>query len=151
MSSRYSTARAKLKAAGLEERIQKWKEHFKNLLGKSFKVTDEPITKIIRNQLNIKLGKFMPKEFGVVLRKIKNRKAEGLDKIPAKSMENKEIRYYDAVYNQNIIDRWTKGCVLLFSLKGDLGIAKNYWGIILTSIAAKIYNTLLLNRIGPEI
>ena len=68
----------------------------------------------------------MRKEFGVVLRKIKNRKAEGLDKIPPKSMENKEIRYYDAVYNQNIIDRWTKGCILLFSLKGDLGIAKNY-------------------------
>ena len=133
MSSRYSTARAKLKAAGQEERIQKWKEHFKNLLGKSVKVTDEPIMKIIRNQLNIKLGKFMRKEFGVVLRKIKNRKAEGLDKIPPKSMENKEIRYYDAVYNQNIIDRWTKGCILLFSLKGDLGIAKNYWGIILTS------------------
>ena len=34
--------------------------------------------------------------------------------------------------------------------KGDFGIAKNYRGIMLTSIAAKIYNPLLLNHIKPE-
>ena len=31
-----------------------------------------------------------------------------------------------------------KGCILPFSKKGDLRLAKNYRGIILTSIAAKI-------------
>ena len=35
--------------------------------------------------------------------------------------------------------------------KGDLGLAKNYRGISLTSIAAKIYNALLRNRIEPQI
>ena len=35
--------------------------------------------------------------------------------------------------------------------KGDLGLAKNYRGITLTSIAAKIYNALLRNRIEPKI
>ena len=35
--------------------------------------------------------------------------------------------------------------------KGDLGLAKNYRGITLTSIAAKICNTLLRNRIEPKI
>ena len=44
-----------------------------------------------------------------------------------------------------------KGCILPFPKKDDLGIAKNYRGIILTSIAAKIYNALLRNRIEPEI
>ena len=44
-----------------------------------------------------------------------------------------------------------KGCILPFTKKGDLGLAKNYWGITLTSIAAKIYNVLLRNRIEPEI
>ena len=33
----------------------------------------------------------------------------------------------------------------------DLGLAKNYRGITLTSIAAKIYNALLRNRIEPKI
>ena len=44
-----------------------------------------------------------------------------------------------------------KGCILPFSKKGDLGLAKNYRGITLTSIAAKIYNALLRNRIEPKI
>ena len=44
-----------------------------------------------------------------------------------------------------------KGYILPFPKKGDLGLAKNYQGITLTSIAAKIYNTLLRNRIEPEI
>ena len=44
-----------------------------------------------------------------------------------------------------------KGCILPFPKKGDLGLAKNYRGITLTSIAAKIYNTLLRNRIEPKI
>ena len=44
-----------------------------------------------------------------------------------------------------------KGCILSFPKKGDLRIAKNYQGITLTFIAAKIYNVLLLNCIKPEI
>ena len=44
-----------------------------------------------------------------------------------------------------------KGCILPFPKKGDLGLAKNYRGITLTSIAAKIYNALLRNRMEPEI
>ena len=56
-----STARAKLKTASQEELIYPRKQHFENLLGKPPKVTDEPITKIIRKQLDIKLGRFSKK------------------------------------------------------------------------------------------
>ena len=44
-----------------------------------------------------------------------------------------------------------KGCILPFPKKDDLGLAKNYRGITLTSIVAKIYNALLRNRIEPKI
>ena len=44
-----------------------------------------------------------------------------------------------------------KGCIFPFPKKYDLGLAKSYRGITLTSIAAKIYNTLLRNRIEPKI
>ena len=57
----------------------------------------------------------------------------------------------NTVYNQNPIDRWMKGYILPFPKKGDLGLAKNYRGITLTCIAAKIYNALLRNRIEPKI
>ena len=44
-----------------------------------------------------------------------------------------------------------EGMHLPFPKKGDLGLAKNYRGITLTSIAAKIYNALLRYCIEPKI
>ena len=82
MSRRKSTARGKLKTDRQEERIYQWKQHFENLLGKPPKVTEEPITNIISNQLDIKLGHFTQEELDLVLRKIKNSNAAGLDVIP---------------------------------------------------------------------
>ena len=57
-------------------------QHFKNLLGNPPKITDEPITRIISKQLDVKLGPFTKEELDSVLRRIKNRKAAGLDEIP---------------------------------------------------------------------
>ena len=65
--------------------------------------------------------------------------------------DNILLRHCNAVYNQNPIDIWMKGCILPFSKKGDLGLVKNYRGITLTSIAAKIYNAVLCNCIEPKI
>ena len=156
VSRRKSTAKAKLKAANQQERIKLWKQHFENLLGNPPKVTHEPITRIISKQLDIKLGPFTQEELDSVLRKIKNRKAAGLDEILPEVWKTRQfddilLRHCNAVYNQNPIDRWMKGCILPFPKKDDLGLAKNYRGITLTSIAAKIYNALLRNRIEPKI
>ena len=156
VSRRKNTAKAKLKAANQQERIKLWKQHFENLLGNPPKITHEPITRIISKQLDIKLGPFTQEELDSVLRKIKNRKAAGLDEIPPEVWKTRQfddilLRHCNAVYNQNPIDKWTKGCILPFPKKGDLGLAKNYRGITLTSIAAKIYNALLRNRIEPKI
>ena len=64
------------------------------------------------------------------------------------SLENRSCKRQIYLYP---IDRCIKGCILPFPKKGDHGLAKNYRGITLTSIAAKIYNALLRNRIEPEI
>ena len=156
VSRRKNTTKAKLKAANQQERIKLWKQHFENLLGNPPKITHEPITRIISKQLDIKLGPFTQEELDSVLRKIKNRKAAGLDEIPPEVWKTRQfddilLRHCNAVYNQNPIDRWVKGCILPFPKKGDLGLAKNYRGITLISIAAKIYNALLRNRIEPKI
>ena len=87
---------------------------------------------------------------------IKNRKVAVLDEISPEVWKTRQfddilLRHCNAVYNQNPIDRWMKGCILPFPKKGDLGLAKNYGGITLTSIAAKFYNALLRNRIEPKI
>ena len=61
---------------------------------------DEPITKIISNQLDIKLELFMQKGLNLVLRKIENRKAASLDKIPPEIWKTREfdnilLQYYN--------------------------------------------------------
>ena len=150
------TVKAKLKAANQQERIKLWKQHFENLPRNPPKVTHEPITRIISKQSGIKLWPFTQEELGSVLRKIKNWKAAGQDGIPpevwkTRQYDNILLRHCNAVYNQNPIERWMKGCIFPFPKKGDLGLAKNYRGITLTSIAAKIYNALLRNCIEPKI
>ena len=83
MSRRKNTAKAQLKATSQQEQINLWKQHFKNLLGNPQKVTHEPVTRIISKQLDIKLRPFT-QELDWILRKIKNRKAAGLNEIPPK-------------------------------------------------------------------
>ena len=95
-------------------------------------------------------------ELDVVPIKIKNRKATGLDEIPPEVWRMRKFddllpRYYIAVYNQNTIEMWTKGGFLSSPMKGNSGITQNYRGIRLTFKSAKIYNTLQLNHIEPEI
>ena len=108
VSRRKNTAKAKLKAANQQERIKLWKQHFENLLGNPPKITHEPITRIISKQLDIKLGPFTQEELDSVLRKIKNRKAAGLDEIPPEVWKTRQfddilLRHCNAVYNQNPI------------------------------------------------
>ena len=122
-----------------------WKGHFKNLLGKSPKVTNKPIKKI-NNQLDIKREQFTQGELNLGETKIKNRKTARLYEIPPEIWKTRKfndllLRYCNAIYNQIIIERWTNSCILPFRTKGDLRIAKNYQGITLTSIVAQIYNT----------
>ena len=85
---------------------------------------------------------------------MQNKKA-GLDGIPPEVWKigkyNDVLLYYcNEVYKGSVIQSWTEGCILPFPKKGDLGQTSNYRGITLTSIAAKVYNSLLLNRIQPE-
>ena len=91
VSRRKSTVKAKLKAANQQERIKLWKQHFENLLRNPPKVMHEPITRIISKQLDIKLGLFTQEELNSVLRKIKNRKAAGLDEIPPEVWKTRQF------------------------------------------------------------
>ena len=42
------------------------------------------------------------------------------------------------------------GIIHIFK-KGDASVCGNYWGIALRSLAAKLYNRILLNRIQPQV
>ena len=87
--------------------------------------------------------------------KIKSRKVAGLDEIPPELWKIKNdvliIRFCNTAYKQNTIKKWTKGCILPFPKKVYLGIPKNCSDITISSLATKVYNVLLLNRIKSEI
>ena len=119
MSRRKSTAKAKLKATSQQERIQLWKQDFQNLLGNRPEVTHKPIIRNISKQSDIKRGQLIQEELDSVLRKNRNRKAAGLDEVPpevwkTKKFDNILLWPFNAVYNQNTIDGWTRGCILPF-------------------------------------
>ena len=46
---------------------------------------------------------------------------------------------------------WPTSQIIPFPKKGDLSLATNYRGISLLSIAAKIYNKLILNRLVTKV
>ena len=111
--------------------------------------------RIISKQLDINQGLFTQEELDSVLRKIKNSKVAGLDEIPPEVWKSRQfhdilLQHCYAIYNQNPIDRWMKRCILPFPKKGNHRLAKNYCGITLTSIVAKIYNPQLRNHIEPK-
>ena len=96
VSRRKSTAKAKLKAANQQERIILWKQHFENLQGNPPKVTHEPITRIIKKQLDIKLGRSLKKNLTQFLEKLKIGKLQGWTRFP-RSMEDQTIRRHTAL------------------------------------------------------
>ena len=155
ISGRKKSNRARLKAKDNDDRLNKWRTHFQNLLGNTPLTIDIPIQQI-HQRLNIKLGEFTMDELKRPLSKLKSKKAPGLDNIPPEvwkycNFDNILLGFCNNVYNGNSIDKWTEGCILPFPKKGDLGVTDNYRGITLTAIAAKIYNSMLLNRIQPTL
>ena len=87
---------------------------------------------------------------------IKIRKPAGLDKIlpevwKTRKFDDLLVQFCNTVYKQNTVKKWKNNCILHSSKNDDLRITKNYSGMTLTSIAAKVYNDLLLYSIKPEI
>ena len=107
VSRRNSTAKAKLKALNQQERIKLWKQHFQNLLGNPLKVIHEPITRIIRKQLDIKLGPFTLEELDWYGGKLKIEKPQGLMKFQPKYGRPDNSTTYDSdTVMQFIIKIW---------------------------------------------
>ena len=92
-------------------------------------------------------------ELRQVTKSMQNGKDIGLDEIPAEVWRSDEFQEFllescNRVYTQEVIERWIKGCILPFPKKVNLSITKKYRGITQTSIAAKIFNLMILNRIN---
>ena len=76
-----------------------------------------PFWKINNNQLDIEQRQFTQEQLNVVQKKTWNRNAAGLEEISPEEWKTKKIndfllRYCNAVYNQNKIEKWTRKVTL---------------------------------------
>ena len=151
----------RLKGANSKERLDKWFQHFKNLLGtpeidtSSFE-TDPFFNKKISNPLPISTKPFSLHELRKSLENVKISKAPGLDGIPAflwkEPIFHEELLYFcNKTFEGNKPEAFSTSCLKPIPKTGDLGSTDNYRGISLTAIASKIYNSMLLSRISKYI
>ena len=111
ISGKKSCNSSKLKASSQEERVQLWQKYFRNLLGNQPKITDNEITPVFTEELNIKKGPFTMEELLKVVKSIKYGKACGLDEIPVEVWKLKEfheilLECCNSVYQQEVISSW---------------------------------------------
>ena len=156
VSGRKGTDSGKIKAKNPQERIQKWKDHFQNLLGQSPEAKPAEIKTVFRDVLPINTDDFTLEELKKCIRSFKNNKASGLDNIPievwkTEALDNQLLEVCNRTLNGDRAEIWVKSKILPLPKKGDLSVPENYRGITLTVVAAKIYNKMLLERIRTSL
>ena len=139
------------------KRLENWKGHFNKLLGQPPPSSDSsvlPFTPIFE-QLDIRTDPFTIEELQSAIKSIKANKTPGLDNVPAiiwkdQAFEPILLSLCNEVYlNQTPPSAWRTSGIVPLPKKGDLTSPSNYRGISLTSLAAKIYNKMILNRLTP--
>ncbi|CAE1258644.1 unnamed protein product [Acanthosepion pharaonis] len=118
--------------AGLGEPLNRWKEHFNELLNHLTSATEVAVEPT--DEYDCNTAPPTVDEVRDILRRLRNNKAPGEDGIPA------EI--YKAVPDVFA----SKAILLPFFKKGDRRLCSNYRGISLIDVVAKVFAVLLLRR-----
>jgi hypothetical protein len=138
-----------------EERKTRFYDHFFSLLGKPPSIPNDDfiVTPLIDHELPIETGPFTADELSKAIKASKRGGAVGLDAIPLEIWESKEFSpYLLDLCNKGLVDhikpsQWSQSAIIPFPKK----VLGDYRGISLNSIAAKLYNKMILNRIQPFI
>lgn len=130
------------------------KEHFQNILNpvvniKSFSYA-EPFREVEMLDRNFSIT-----ELGNVLRRIKNNKAPGIDRIPNEYFKNapdefreKLLKVYNSIYSGNMPSSFRKSIIFPLFKKGDPSDVANFRGISFMDAVMKIYCAMLLDRLN---
>ena len=158
ISGRKKSRSGRLKGTTKEVRVKNWYDHFQQLLGNPPIVTyeDEEIT-IIFEQLPIRTDAFDSEEYEKAKKALKEGKRYGDDGIPPEVLKRCDIDEIildfcnRALLNNRKPEQWSIINLIPVPKSGDLSNTANYRGISLSSIVAKTYNRMLLNRIRPHL
>ncbi|KAH9582971.1 hypothetical protein MS3_00007546 [Schistosoma haematobium] len=138
----------------IEEQINRWLEHFKELLNRPAPL-NPPNIKAAPTDLLINVGPPTIEEISMAIRQIKSGKAAGPDNISADALKADvaaTARILHILFNkiwdeEQVPKDWKEGLLIKIPKKGDFSNCGNYRGITLLSIPVKVYNRVLLNRI----
>ena len=144
-------------AADTQERLSLWRDHFKQLLTSKAPDVALPALQVHNGTLPVDEGHISLHEITTAASQLKTGKACGIDSIPSELLRLTSIQeILSLVLNQAfetavVPEEWKVSGIVPILKKGDLSVCGNYRGIALMSLAAKLYNRILLNRIQPHI
>ena len=158
LSGRKSAKKSQIRGGSAKERQELWLDHFKSLLGgtsQDVSAETEAIEKIF-DTLDISEEPFSVDELRDVKKALKEGKSSGEDGIPPEIIKRCDLDdillYFCNKALEGLIPKlWTISNILPIPKTGDLTDPTNYRGISLTSVASKVFNKLILNRIRPLI
>ena len=146
--------------ASTKDLLSEWKEYFSTLLNNDNGQTPSDPPPAAAQDLPIQADPPTLEETCEAITQMKTNKAAGLDSaITAEALqhggsvlENIVHGFCMEVYNTlKPPSQWTTSVIVPLPKKGDLCLMTNYRGISLLSIAAKVYNKILLNRIRVHV
>ena len=138
-----------------KELLSEWKKYFSNLLNAAPATQTRNIPPA-ENDLPIVTGDFTLEEIQKAIQTLNNYKAPGVDfsitaeaiKYGGEELTNKLLTLTNLVKHNKIPPKqWRLNLIIPLPKKGDISIMNNFRGISLMSIAGKLFNRLLLNRI----
>ena len=140
--------------------LAEWQEYFSSLLNNDNCQAPSDLPQPAAQDLPIHDHPPTLEETLEAIRQMKTNKAAGLDcAITAEALQGGGDAMADVIHcfcaevhsNLTPPDRWITSVIVPLPKKGDLSLMTNYRGISLLSIAAKVYNKILLNRIRDEV
>jgi hypothetical protein len=140
-----------------KEIMKEWKTYFEDLLNVKSNITqDTQAIPPAPEDLPINQGPITTNEVEQAVKQLKNGKSPGLDysitpevlKYGGKWVINQLCNICNEIYdNQQTPKQCNTNIIIPIPKKGDKTLTTNKRGISLTSVAAKTYNRILLNRI----
>ncbi|EYC04190.1 hypothetical protein Y032_0089g2272 [Ancylostoma ceylanicum] len=135
-----------------EGRNNRWTEHFRDILNQpnppqTYNFDDEREAIGAVDELDVNTGDISVEETEDAIRSLKNKKAPGLDEIPAeilkaggRSMAEQLTRLCNDCWRQaKIPEDWRKGVIDKLPKKGDTSECGNWRGFTLLSVPGKTF------------
>ena len=140
-----------------EKVLERWAEHFRNVLNRPSAINEEAIARLPQVPINHSLAD-LPSvaEVEKAVKRLSSGKAPGADSIPAEiytsggpTLIKKLLELFQSMWNQEKIPQELKDASIihLYKRKGNRQVCDNHRGISLLSIAGKILARILLNRL----